>query len=37
MTASADAPIDEAALWAQVDWDRARREVRITVTPYHLH
>ena len=28
MTASADAPIDEAALWAQVDWDRARREVR---------
>jgi RNA-directed DNA polymerase len=28
MTASADAPIDEALLWAQVDWDRARREVR---------
>jgi len=28
MTASADAPIGEAVLWAQVDWDLARREVR---------
>jgi hypothetical protein len=28
MTASADAPMDEALRWARVDWDRARREVR---------
>jgi len=28
LTASAGAPIDEADLWAQVDWDLARREVR---------
>ena len=28
MTASADAPIDDATKWARIDWDLARREVR---------
>jgi len=28
MTASADAPMDDAHKWDGVDWDRARREVR---------